>query len=203
VVLTSDHGENLGEHDYFYDHGDYVYGPSLRVPLAVVLPSGHPLHGARRIEEWVSLVDVLPTLVDLMGLTLGDAERRALDGRSLLPALRGEPLARRPVFAESGQSFYPKSVRRRVSFDISGRFRTVIDGRWKLDWTPGLPPGSAFELYDLVEDPGETRDLNTPGHPEVARLRALLRDWMRPNERERREPRAEDLRALRELGYVE
>ncbi len=109
----------------------------------------------------------------------------------------------RPVFAESGRSFYPDLVRRRVSFDVAGRFRAVVAGDWKLIWTPGLRPEQAFELYDLAADPGEETDLYRPDHPEGRRLAGYLRDWYRPGTAGESEPSEEDLRRLRALGYMD
>ena len=75
IAFTADHGESLGEHDYFYDHGEYVYNAGLHVPLAIVPAAGDPLAGAGRVDAWVSLVDVAPTLAEL--LLLAGARRLA------------------------------------------------------------------------------------------------------------------------------
>ena len=200
VVFAADHGESLGEHDYFYDHGDYLYEPSLRVPLAFVLPREHPLRRPAELSALVSLVDVAPTLAELMGLDLASAWP---EGRSLVPLLAGRSQEARPGFAEAGQSFFPDELKRRVRFDVAGRPRAVLDGRWKLIWTPGQTPDLAFELYDLVADPGETNDLHRPDHPELDRLRGLLFGWLRDTPSRSDEPSADDLQRLRALGYVE
>jgi arylsulfatase A-like enzyme len=201
VVFAADHGEGLGEHGYFYDHGDFLHEPGLRVPLAFVLPPGHPLRRPAEVSAVVSLVDVAPTLADLMRL---DFSAAFAEGRSLTPLLAGGSLEPRPSFAETGQSFFPDALERRVRFDVAGRQRAVIDGRWKLVWTPGLSPELGFELYDLVADPGETRDLHRTDHPEAERLRALLFAWLRDaKDRPPQPASADDLRRLRELGYVE
>ena len=113
----------------------------------------------------------MPTVAELLGLAVPDG----LDGRSLVPYLEGEAPPAPPVFAESGQSFHPALVRGRVIFGIAGRLRTVIDGRWKLVWTPGQDPQREFALYDLETDPGETRDVSASHPAETARLRDLLR----------------------------
>jgi arylsulfatase A-like enzyme len=202
VVFTADHGESLGEHGYHFDHGEYVYNPSLRVPLAFVFPEGDPLHGAGRSDAWVSLVDVFPTLVELLGLPCEAAAGCRPEGRSLVPLLRGEEGSAPPLFAESGKSRFPELVRRRVKSDVSGRFRAVIDGGWKLIWTPGRED-APYELFDLESDPGEARDLYRPEHPEAVRLAALLREWSADGPRAETAPSEADLEALRALGYVE
>ena len=216
IVFTADHGESLGEHEFFFDHGDYVYTPGLRVPLFfALLPDG--LAGGVTVHDWVSLVDVAPTVIELAGLSLpaerggelenslGEQLERQLEGRSLTPALRGEPLSPRPVFAESGQSYFPDLVRRRVRFDIAGRFRTVVDRNWKLIWTPGSNPDDpgVFELYDLSLDAFESHDLYADEPAQAARLKPLLFEWLRDTDAPLGTPSAEDVDQLRALGYIE
>ncbi|MEE8526393.1 MAG: sulfatase [Thermoanaerobaculia bacterium] len=203
VVFTADHGESLGEHDFFWDHGDYVYNASLQVPLGFVLPPGDPRTHSARVEQWVSLVDVMPTLLDLLAIDVSGGIATQIEGRSLLPLLEGRTLPLRPIFAESGKSFYPQLVRRRVGFDVAGRFRATVLGDWKLIWTPGQAPQMEYELYDLAADPAETRNLWTAGHPRAEALADHLRAWYRDADHVERPPSAEDLERLRSLGYLE
>jgi arylsulfatase A-like enzyme len=202
VVFTADHGESLGEHDFYFDHGEYVYNPSLRVPLAFVFPERDPLRGPGRSEAWVSLVDVFPTLAELLGVPCEASEGCRPEGRSLVPLLRGEERAPATLYAESGRSRSPELVRRRVRGDLSGRFRAVIDGGWKLIFTPGRE-SDAYELYDLEADPGEERNLYRPEHPEALRLAALLRAFGEDGPRSEATASESDLEALRALGYIE
>lgn len=203
IVFTADHGESLGEHDFHWDHGDYVHQPGLEVPLAFRWPDGHRLARSVERRERVSLVDVLPTLLELLAVPTAEWPA-GIEGRSLVAAWRDAPLERRPVFAESGRSFYPRLVRRRVGFDVAGRFRAVLDGRHKLVWTPGQTPDLEWELYDLEADPGERRNLAS-SEPEVRkRLEGELRRWMAVAQtRDARDPDAADLERLRSLGYVD
>jgi arylsulfatase A-like enzyme len=203
IVLTADHGESLGEHGFYYDHGDYLYEPALRVPLAFIFPPGDPRARGRTVGDRVSLVDVMPTLVELFGLGVLPEAVRQVEGRSLVPFLEGGQMAPRAVFAECGMSFYPELIRRRVRFDVEGRFRAVALGAWKLIWTPGQSPGQEYELYDLAGDPGETRNLHAPGHGQGERLKALLRTWWRPAAHPRAPMSEEDARRLRSLGYLD
>lgn len=96
IVLTADHGETTVDHDFYFGHG-VVWEDVARVPLMVKLPGNE--RGGTRIAGSVQLVDLMPTLMDLVGL---DPERPGLHGRSLLPALQGEPLAPRPTFTQGG-----------------------------------------------------------------------------------------------------
>ena len=203
IVFTADHGESLGEHDYYYDHGDYVYNAELRVPLAFVFPPGDPLRRSGASDAWVSLVDVMPTLAKLLGLPLPTGRGYEIEGRSLAPYLRGQPELPLPEFAECGRSHYPRMVPRRVDFTVTGRFRAVLLGDWKLIWTPEQTPDLEYQLYDLRSDPQEISDLYAPDHPQVAHLKQLLKKWLRVTEDDGLPPTKEDLEALKALGYVQ
>ncbi len=207
IIFSADHGESLGEHDFYFDHGDYVYNASARIPLAIVLPRSHPLHGSGRCAGWVSLVDVVPTLMELLGREIPPRMRPQLEGRSLVDCLAGRPLPVKPVFVESGHAYFPKLVARRVRFDVAGRFRAVIRGDWKLIWTPFQAEGLEWALFNLKDDPHETRDVYAPDHPELAPLRGALDEWVRRQDSaEIAAPRAiseEDREALGALGYTE
>jgi arylsulfatase len=204
IVFTSDHGESLGEHEFFYDHGDYVYNASTRVPLAFVPPAPRRSADRHTVASPVSLVDVAPTLVELLELLPPDVAATQFEGRSLVPYLRGESLPERPVFAESGRSFFSKMIRGRVSFDVRGRFRTVVSGDWKLIWTPGQTPDREFQLYDVAADPDETRDLSREFPERVQELKRLLDAWMAGDSAvDSPEISERDREGLRALGYIE
>jgi len=88
IIFTADHGEGMGEHDYYFAHGEYVYNSLIKVPLVVRYGSG----SAGRRQDLVGLVDVLPTIMAAAGVEADSS----LEGRDLLaPSL--EPLA---VFSE-------------------------------------------------------------------------------------------------------
>ncbi len=97
LVVAGDHGEALGEGGH-YGHQGFLQPEVLHVPLIVRLPGGEG--AGTRVNDDVSLVDLLPTLLDAVG---AKAPAR-LDGRSLLPVMRGVALPERPAIA---QSFLP------------------------------------------------------------------------------------------------
>jgi arylsulfatase len=205
LIFTADHGESLGEHDFYFDHGDYVYNAGTRVPLAVVLPKSHPLHGAGRCRGWVSLVDVVPTIFELLARDPPREIREQVEGRALTACMRSEGIASHPVFAESGHSYFFTDVKRRRRNDVPGRFRAVLQGDWKLIWTPFAEEEDAWELYDVGADPDETVNLYRPDHPAVLRLAPRLAGFTARSEGEVA-PEAvseEDEATLRELGYLE
>jgi len=206
IVFTADHGESLGEHGFYFDHGDYVYNAASHVPLAFVFPPDHPLHGSGRRSGWVSLVDVAPTLFEVVDLEPPPEMAVLFEGRSLAPSLRGESSPPAPVFIESGTSFFPNLVQRRQSNSVEGRFRAVTLANWKLIWTPFLPDPDAWELYDLGADPDETRNLYRSDHPQVAGLKAHLDGWLAADSLGSAAAAPltdEDREALRKLGYIE
>ncbi len=154
VVLTADHGEEFLDHGGF-EHGHTLYQELLRVPLFVRLPGVVAPGGV--VQEPVGLVDVAPTLCELAGLS----PPRSFGGRSLVPLLRGEPLAPRAHLAHG--NFWGDPLTSWTSGDL------------KLILTParGEDP-ERVELYDLARDPGERRDLAAERPDEVRRLRDEL-----------------------------
>jgi choline-sulfatase len=149
VVVASDHGEEFGEHGR-HGHGHQLYEETVRVPLVIALPGGTP----RQIATPVSLLDVLPTLLELAGAPPAPLAR----GRTLAPALRGEPLDPAPIVIETSRLE-----------DV----RALVDGDLKYVARRAPEPGEA--LFDLAADPGELRDLSAERPDDLSRLRALLR----------------------------
>jgi hypothetical protein len=147
VVLTSDHGEGLGEHGES-DHGYFIYESTLHVPLIVHWPQGAARLPAR-LDQPVGLVDLAPSILDFLKIPAPPA----FHGRSFLD---GSP---RPVFSES--------VYARDSFGWSA-LRSLRSGAWKYIDAPKP------ELYDLSKDPRELNNLVKGNAAEVARLRAQL-----------------------------
>jgi len=160
VVYTTDHGEMC------FDHGmvqkQNFFEESVRVPLLFRLPSGV---GAGTVRcEPVELLDLFPTFCELAGVTAPPV----LDGRSLAAALRdGTPLeAERPVFSEYYEWGFPE--------------RMIRQGDWKYMHAEG----EACQLYNLADDPRETRnriaDLDCQAILQRLRQR-LLTDWEQPD----------------------
>lgn len=158
VILLSDHG------DEFLEHGGLAHRAAwqelLHVPLVLRWPARPDLvPPGRRVDEVVSLVDVLPTLLSI--LELPQPEPQA--GRSLLPLddlpLRGEPVV--------------------VSQWLRGGFHSLRVGRWKLitHLSPGTRRAQSRQLFDLFSDPGETTDVaqqNLPVFTQLVRRQEAL-----------------------------
>ncbi len=144
VVLSSDHGESLGEHDYFFDHGENLFDPSMRIPLLLAGPGIEP---GRRSGELATTLDIVPTLLDALKVSYPPD----LAGLSLLGATRGEPLA--------GRERLPGMNDRNLLGQWGKRFKIVA--------TPS-EGGTHYALFDRLLDPGETRD-KAPKKSEVLR----------------------------------
>ena len=192
IVFTADHGESLGEHGSWFEHGPLPYNTTAHVPLFFVrngvrdglaaLPAG------TRIARPVELIDLYPTLRDLV---VPGHPVPGLEGESLAGFLRGQDSADfHLAFSEAGEK--PRY------------FRSVQDGRWKLVLGVGGRRPSGLELYDLAADPQETRNVATAHPEELRRLRAELMGWVRnrPGRHAGQEEDEEALKALRALGYA-
>ena len=164
VVFCADHGEMLGERGLWYKMSFLQH--SARVPLIVrrgagaggVDGEGVDGTGVSRVAEPVSLLDFAPTVLQLAGLE-PDAIAGPGDGVSLVPALRGEPVAH-PVISE----YHAEGVQAPSAMIRSGDHKLIVSLQ-----DPDL-------LYDLAADPAELRDLAADGgHAElIAGLRAVL-----------------------------
>src|SRR2546428_2763530 len=101
VVVTADHGESLGEHDYFFEHGAYLYEQTVRVPLIVSYPPSLP--AGMVVESQARTIDIMPTVLDVAGLPIP----RDLQGVSLVPRLRGGGGGPAPLaYSQAGRNFY-------------------------------------------------------------------------------------------------
>lgn len=198
IVFTADHGESLGEHEYWFGHGRLPYNQGSWVPLFFHWP-GHVAEG-RRFSAPVELVDLFPTFQDL---TAPSPPVPGLEGKSLWPHLTDPPAT-----IESGYVFY--AFAEAGGGSPTTHYRNVQDDRWKLIYHPALGKQPEwYELYDLQADPGETENLFTEDHPEARRLARVLRgwmkgsDWIRKDQEDIESQSEETLRALRALGYAD
>jgi arylsulfatase A-like enzyme len=199
LALTSDHGEEFGEHGG-WTHDQSVYEELIHVPLLVREPGSQ---AARRIPEPVSIVDLMPTLARAAGLdALAGAARGLLpeaDGANDTDAAEPGPA---PVVAmrQNEKKYYRPTVEQRGDRNVAW-----LEGRWKAIWSPDV---DRLELYDLTADPGERSDL-AGQHPEQARrVAASARDWLERCQAGAGQPgRArigdDERKQLKNLGYLD
>jgi arylsulfatase A-like enzyme len=186
VIVTSDHGEEFWDHGGL-DHGHSYYDELLRVPLMMRIPG----EGRKVIvDQVVGLIDVLPTLLDLVGIPVLPVAQ----GRSLRPLWTEGELPARPYFAESNHETAGLAMRTE---------------RWKLIRSRNAP----MQLYDLWDDPNERHNVckkeretcqQLVGELQAWRSDTLLkRDLIQPAGAPAAEPDAATVERLRALGYVD
>lgn len=187
VIITSDHGEGLDDHGETF-HGFFVYDTTIHVALIVRLPSGD---GAGRVvDRTVTHVDLLPTILDLVGLSVPEK----VHGRSLAPLIAGQDVAwDRPVYSES---LYP------LLHYGWAPLRALRADRFKLIDVPRA------ELYDLAKDPAEVQNVHDQERKRARELTAALGDLRHRIESgehpggTRPVKDEEALARLRSLGYL-
>lgn len=184
VVLTSDHGEEFAEHGQM-GHSKSVYDEVLRVPLLVWAPG--LVRAGTRVESMISLVDVVPTVLDLLDVN----PPKAPQGQSLRGALEdreGPPSV--PRFAEGPDTKNPGK-----------RLVAVRTDRHK--WIAREGTATPHEIYDLRADPGETRSIDDDALREVGRRHLESYASMSGGASPKRDLDARTTEKLRALGYVE
>jgi choline-sulfatase len=182
VVVLADHGEQLGEHRE-QSHGFFVYDASVQIPLIMAGPGIEP----RVVPDQVRIVDVLPTVLDLIGVPAP----AGVQGASLRPVLSGQ---RQELLAFS-ETWYP-----RFHYGWS-ELQAVRDGAYKFILAP------TRELYDVAKDPGELTNLATTDPARADRMQRALRALVAETSRAdaAKGPQPVDAAAeqkLRALGYV-
>jgi arylsulfatase A-like enzyme len=180
VVVTADHGELLGEHG-LWGHGLRLSQEELRIPLLIKFPAADRRRGRR--TEHVQLTDVLPTVLERLGLpTPGDVQGGAL------------PRISHPIVAEL---YLPPRL------GDQGSYRALVEGPWKyVETTLGAPT-----LYDLAADPREERDRSRDETTRIQTMAGRLASYLTPLERPvveapESEVDSDTVRALEALGYV-
>lgn len=185
VVVTADHGESLNEHGE-KSHGYFIYQSTLHVPLVMRVPGGPK---GRRITERAGLIDLMPTVLDLVGVK----SSARLQGSSLRAAIEGKREPDRP------RAHYCESL-------VATQFRCasltgIVEGGWKYILAPRP------ELYDLTKDEGERRNV-ADAEPAIAlRMRERLETMLQELEAGasgggEAAPDPDTVQRLQSLGYV-
>lgn len=207
VVLTADHGESLGEHDYV-GHGRHLFENIIRIPLVVRLPGAVP--AGRVISSPVSILDIGPTILDLTVEKLPRYKRPPVlhSGHSFVAAFRdGGRLPERTqyyVTFAGKKGFAPSWLSWLWVHDgeLPLRFGR-LKGDDKTVWSPG---DDSLEIYDVSADRYETRPIQLdPGNSEYGKETASLRWWFSATEFREGEDSltSRDLEVLKSLGYLQ
>lgn len=172
VVITADHGEEFKEHGRMA-HGYALYDESIRVPLIILAPGHQP----RVVEENVSLVDVAPTILDLLTLP----PEPAFEGRSLVPLMDQPSLGDWLLsVGESVKDIVCELPPTGSRYDIRAHSQAIVRSSFKLLLAlKGRPKKEVPEIYDLATDPGEKK----PNPPRLAEKRETLETALREETR--------------------
>ena len=189
VILAGDHGEGLGEHGE-KTHGFFIYNSTLRVPLIFKLPAGQVVRN-KVISHAVSLIDLLPTVLQVVGVPIPSA----VQGKGLLPLVLGQGSA-------SSEGLYAETYLPRIHFNWS-ELRSILVGPFH--FIDAAKP----ELYDLSKDPRELRNLFSQQSAPANRLRSqlaqLVKKYSPVSGRGEAESTSLDpvlMERLKSLGYV-
>ncbi len=188
VAVMSDHGEEFNEHGSF-EHGHSMYDELLHVPLLIRAPG--TIKGALRVPNPVALIDVAPTLCELIGV----APPPTFRGQSLVPVLQGGTLADRPILGQ-GNMWGPEKVALRL-----GNWKVIVEAVA----APAAGSGErTVTLYDLGADPGEQRNLAAEHPDRLAAMLEQLGDVLVGETTEGEAPvlSEQERQRLRSLGYV-
>lgn len=181
-ILTADHGEMMGEHGFYFQHGNFVYEPLIKVPFILYSPGIIP---AKKIDAQIrASLDVFPTILGYLKIE----KPKAFEGVNLLPALLGEDVGSFPyVISEDGNL-------------------SVRTGHWKLIHSENNALSETYALFNLKNDPGEKVDLASVEKRKFAVLKEKM-DEYRKNFPETSvlppELNEEARAALRALGYLQ
>ncbi|HUU97891.1 MAG TPA: sulfatase [Phycisphaerae bacterium] len=194
IALVGDHGESLGDHNYYFEHGRFPYDATARVPMMIRPPDGV---AQRRIDAPVATFALAPTILEMAGIQPpADWQARSLAG------LMNGGVGPEFVFSEAGYH---------MEYML-----TVRDNDWKLIHVPNemdgrLMRGTEYELYNWRDDPHELKNLVTTHPEQVTRLARVLKEWSAPwvdvayRQAQRRHVEVDEQtrRQLATLGYVD
>lgn len=195
VIFLSDHGESLGEHDY-WGHGKNTYWPNLDIPLFVIGP-GVP--ASVRVKAPVSIVDILPTILELLQVRSlpKEVEGMSFAGSWRLPTIPdGRPRyalgERHTALGKKGRQLYEDPLMISLQTKVA---KTVFDF-----------DDRQLVYFDLVHDPREQHPLKEPPVTSTPPLRRQLANWYRElpkyEAKTETELSPEDVEKLKALGYL-
>jgi arylsulfatase A-like enzyme len=194
IVVISDHGQGLGDHEWMLHR--LLFQEQIRLPFIIKAPG---VQAGRRVSDLVRSVDLLPTVVDLLG---AEFDVSHLDGKNLDGLMRGETEPPRRAYAEQLNEWDHNSfvTQKRPKDRL---LYSIMTKDWKLIYRDTLPEESM--LFQLAQDPRELNNLF--GSAENSAKSDELRAWLETEAVFRREPFAgetdsEAEERLRSLGYL-
>jgi len=147
IILIADHGESLGEHNFYFRHGYTLYDITLKVPLIIRYSKIIPKN--KTIDYQVRLIDVMPTIMDI--LKVKNKKYKDIVGKSLMPVILGkEEFPEQYAFSDNGFIFSIRSENWKLIYIDREMIKNYPWSIFYLD---------DYELYDLKNDPLETENL--------------------------------------------
>ena len=162
IVLVGDHGESLGEHNIYFDHHG-LYEPTVRVPLIMCAPDKLPKNTS--VHGLCQHADILPTILNVAGIKYSPA--RELDGKSLVPLIRGKAKQIHPFVTSCEANWQLKRSLRTTKWKFIKSLEKDVYGNPK------------FELYHLEHDPKEMHNVAAKRKNVVSRLNRLLEHYVK------------------------
>ena len=188
VVIVSDHGENLYEHDGYLDHSQVVYETVMRIPCIIYLPG----YQGKSIDEIVSIIDIMPTLLDIVGV-----EGKDFDGRSLVGMMEADT---------------PMPVRTYVTcetndFDVKEETQTIAVRTRNMKYIYNNWNQIKDMFFNLQKDPAEKRPMKDLVGGKGKELKSFYHKWRDQYKQGKMSTRfaldKETEEALKSLGYLQ
>ena len=194
IVITSDHGNGLYQHRDIWTHGDFVYEEQIKIPLLFILPD---LQESLRIENIVESVDIMPTLLALLGINY----RHRMDGRSMIP------LVEKGKWGKEERAYALSKIEKSGAEGTPLRYQFCV--RTPTEKLIQTIQGEN-EFYDLRRDPFEKENIYSTARQQQSRLVSKLTaeglNWARQTELAKITSPKIDKRTLKELktlGYIQ
>jgi len=197
IILTSDHGEAFGEHDLFL-HGMFLYNDNLHVPLIIKYPGGVSKAPAPKVVNYpVSLTGIVPTVLSYLNLPLPES----LQGSSLDDAKNQILISQ--LFPGRGWKKLSKQQQKKLGF-FNHDMMSFIDGDYKLI----KRFGKKDMLFNIKQDPQETKNIIHRNIADAQRLNSLLKNHIAPlglmqKDKKKEAMQLKDIENLRTLGYMD
>ncbi len=202
IIFTADHGEEMADRNQWFNHGCYLYDEQIRVPLMIYYPDKLP---PRVYPDTVRLIDVVPTLLDLLNIDFTSD----LDGSSVLPGLLGNSLLERLAFFESGNE---KNLWDQRMPGLEGKQYGVRTRDWKLIRTV-THSGIDYEFFNLKQNPDERINIYGQGIGDEVFLKEKLEEFVSLSQNSpyylqkvkknyKDDLTEEDMAVLRAIGYI-
>jgi len=189
LVFFSDHGEILGQRNNFFGHGFSLHDDEVRVPLIIYLPQAKK----QVVEEQAQLIDVMPTVLDLLRINTGDL---SLEGKSLVktfsPGKTADKEINEYVYAEclsgesegNGLADMQAMIRGRAwklithTWELPANYKNIKNAQMHNGAIISAPFKNGIELYDLKKDPQEKNNLSGRGYDDIeSRLLSKLLEF--------------------------